>query len=86
MTIEAVGRDILAGPASPELEETFQELGIGLRPPFRVCCFWVEDLESVSAREGAWGLGRFSEMAARSLAQVLARLKILSPGTQVYAC
>ncbi len=66
-------KDILAGPASPELEETFQELGIGIRPPFRVCCFWVEDLTSVSARHGAEGLGRFSEMAVRSLAQALAR-------------
>jgi AraC-like DNA-binding protein len=66
-------RDVLAGPASPELEETFQELGIGIAPPFRVCCFWVEDLEAVAARERGEGLGRFSEMAARSLAQVLAR-------------
>lgn len=66
-------RDILSGPASPGLEETFQELGIAVRPPFRVCGFWVEDLEAVSAREGADGLGRFAEMAARSLAQALAR-------------
>lgn len=66
-------RDILAGPASPELQETFQELGIGIQLPFRVCCFWVEDLEAVAARERTEGLGRFSEMAARSLAQVLAR-------------
>ena len=66
-------KDILAGPASPQLEETFQELGIGIRPPFRVCCFWVEDLETLSAREGAEGLGRFSEMAVRSLAQALSR-------------
>jgi len=78
-------KDILAAPASPELEETFQELGIGIRPPFRVCGFWVEDLEAVSAREGAAGLGRFTEMAARSLAQALARwgqgeVVSLSPG------
>jgi len=79
-------RDILAGPASPELEETFAELGIGIRAPFRVCCFWVEDLEAVSAREvGAEGLGRFSELAARSLGQVLSRwgqgeVVPLSPG------
>ena len=66
-------RDILAGPASPELQETFQELGIGIQLPFRVCSFWVEELEAVAARERAEGLGRFSEMAARSLAQVLAR-------------
>ena len=66
-------RDILSGPASAELEETFAELGIGIRPPFRVCGFWVEDLEAVAARERSHGLGRFSEMAARSLVQVLGR-------------
>jgi YesN/AraC family two-component response regulator len=84
-------KDILAAPASPELEETFQELGIGIRPPFRVCCFWVEDLVSVAAREGAEGLGRFSEMAARSLAQVLGRwgrgeVVVLGPGQAAALC
>ena len=66
-------RDVLAGPAPAELEETFAGLGIGIAPPFVVCCFWVEDLEAVAAREQAEGLARFSGMAARSLAQALAR-------------
>ncbi len=78
-------RDLLAGPASPELEETFQELGIALALPFHVCCFWVDDLAAVAARERAEGLGRFSEMTARSLGQALARwgrgeVVSLSPG------
>ena len=64
-------RDLLATAAPPELEETFTALGIALAPPFAVCCFWVEDLEAVARREGGDGLARFSEMAARSLRQVL---------------
>jgi two-component system response regulator YesN len=64
-------RDLLATPAPPELEETFAGLGIALVPPFAVCCFWIEDLEAVARREGGDGLARFSEMAARSLRQVL---------------
>jgi two-component system response regulator YesN len=84
-------KDILAAPATPELGETFQELGIALVPPFRVCCFWVEDLEAVVTREGAEGLGRFSEMAARSLAQALARwgrgeVVSLAPGQAAVLC
>jgi two-component system response regulator YesN len=84
-------KDILGAPATPELLETFQELGITLRPPFRVCCFWVEDLEAVSAREGSEGLGRFSEMAARSLAQALGRwgrgeVVTLGPGQAAVLC
>jgi len=78
-------RDLLAAPASPELVETFGELGIGLSPPFHVCCFWVDDMAAVAAREGAEGLGRFGEMATRSLAQALSRagrgeVVSLSPG------
>jgi two-component system, response regulator YesN len=78
-------RDLLTGPVPAELEETFAELGIGIALPFRVCCFWVEDLAGVAAREGAGGLGRFAEMAARSLAQALSRwgrgeIVSLSPG------
>jgi two-component system, response regulator YesN len=65
-------RDLLATAASPELEETFAGLGITLVAPFAVCCFWVEDLEAVSRREGDDGLARFSEMATRSLRQALA--------------
>lgn len=81
-------RDLLAMPASPELEETFAGLGITLAPPFAVCCFWVEDLEAVSRREGEAGLARFSEMAARSLRQALAaagrgELVPLGPGHAV---
>jgi two-component system response regulator YesN len=84
-------RDILAAPASPELAETFEELGIGLRPPFRACCFWIEDLPAVAARQGEEGLGRFSEMTVRSLAQVLARwgrgeVVALSPGHAAMLC
>jgi two-component system, response regulator YesN len=84
-------KDILAAPASADLLETFQELGIGIRPPFRVCCFWVEDLEAVVARGGAEGLGRFAEMAARSLAQTLARfgpgeVAVLAPGLLAVLC
>lgn len=65
-------RDLLSATASPELEETFAGLGIAVAPPFAVCCFWVEDLEAVSRREGGEGLARFSEMVARSLRQALA--------------
>lgn len=65
-------RDLLSAPAPPELEETFAGLGIGLAPPFAVCCFWVEDLEAVSRRERGEGLARFAEMATRSLGQALA--------------
>jgi two-component system, response regulator YesN len=65
-------RDLLTTAAAPELEETFAGLGITLVPPFTVCCFWVEDLEAVSRREGEDGLARFSEMATRSLQQALA--------------
>jgi two-component system response regulator YesN len=84
-------RDILTSPASPELGETFEELGIGLRPPFRACAFWVEDLPAVAARQGEEGMGRFSEMAVRSLAQVLARwgrgeVVALSPGQLALLC
>lgn len=64
-------RDLLAAAAPPELEQTFAGLGIALAPPFAVCCFWIEDLESVARREGGDGLARFSEMAARSLRQAL---------------
>lgn len=84
-------RDILAGPAAPGLGDTFEELGIGLPVPFRVCCFWVEDLAAVAARQGEEGLGRFSEMAVRSLAQVLARwgrgeVVALAPGHAAVLC
>ncbi len=65
-------RDLLAGAAQHELEETFAGLGIAVAPPFAVCCFWIDDLADVSRREGADGLARFSEMAAGSLRQVLA--------------
>jgi two-component system response regulator YesN len=64
-------RDLLATPATPELEETFAGLGIALAPPFAVCGFWIEDLAAVSRREGEDGLARFAEMAARSLRQAL---------------
>jgi two-component system response regulator YesN len=64
-------RDFLSAAALPELEDTFAGLGIALAPPFAVCGFWVEDLETVSRREGG-GLGRFSEMAMHSLRQALA--------------
>jgi two-component system, response regulator YesN len=81
-------RDLLSTAASPELEETFAGLGITLEPPFAVCCFWVEDLEAVSRREGGEGLARFSEMATRSLRQALAaagrgELVPLGPGHAV---
>ena len=65
-------RDLLSAPVPPELEETFPGLGIALVAPFAVCCFWVEDLEAVVQRERGEGLARFSDMATRSLAQVLA--------------
>jgi two-component system, response regulator YesN len=65
-------RDLLSAAVPPELEETFAGLGITLVAPFAVCCFWVEDLEAVVQRERGEGLARFSEMATRSLAQVLA--------------
>lgn len=68
-------RDLLtvSGPGARDLEETFQGLGIGLEPPFLVACFWVKDLGAVAARQGADGMVRFSELAASSLAQVLAK-------------
>lgn len=66
-------RDLLNGPASQELEETFEELGIEIKPPLFVCCFWVKDLEQVIARQGADGMVRFSALAASSLVQVLAK-------------
>jgi two-component system response regulator YesN len=68
-------RDLLtvSGPGARDLEETFQGLGIGLAPPFLVACFWVKDLGAVAARQGADGMVRFSELAASSLAQVLAK-------------
>jgi two-component system response regulator YesN len=53
-------RDLLSASTPPELEETFGGLGIALAPPFAVCGFWVEDLESVSRREAGGGLARFS--------------------------
>jgi YesN/AraC family two-component response regulator len=65
-------RDLLSAPAPPELEDTFTGLGITLVPPFAVCCFWVDDLEAVSRREGDVGLTRFAEMAIHSLRQALA--------------
>jgi two-component system response regulator YesN len=65
-------RDVLAAPATPELEETFPGLGIALAPPFAVCCFWVEDLDAVARRESGDGLTRFSELATRSLRQAIA--------------
>jgi two-component system, response regulator YesN len=65
-------RDLLSASTPPELEETFGGLGITLVPPFAVCCFWIEDLEAVSRREGDGGLVRLSEMAAHSLRQALA--------------
>jgi len=68
-------RDLLtvSGPGARNLEETFQGLGIGIEPPFLVACFWVKDLGAVAARQGADGMARFSELAASSLAQVLAK-------------
>jgi two-component system response regulator YesN len=64
-------RDFLSAAALPELEETFDGLGIALAPPFAVCSVWIEDLDAVSRREGG-GLGRFSEMAIHALRQALA--------------
>jgi two-component system response regulator YesN len=65
-------RDLLAGAAPPELEETFACLNIALAPPVGVCCFWIEDLEAVSRREGDGGLIRFGELVMHSLRQSLA--------------
>jgi two-component system, response regulator YesN len=81
-------RDLLAAPASPELEETFAGLGIALTPPFAVCGFWVEDLDAVARREGGDGLTRFSEMATHLLRQALAaagrgEVVALAPGHAV---
>jgi two-component system response regulator YesN len=66
-------RDALAAPATRELVDTLDGLGVALSPAFVPCCFWVEDLEAVSRREGEDGLGRFADLAARSLAQALGR-------------
>ncbi|HET6438638.1 MAG TPA: response regulator [Anaeromyxobacter sp.] len=66
-------RDVLAGAASAALEETLQGLGIVLPPPLHVCCFWIDNLQAVAAREAPDGLERFTEMVSRSLWQVLAR-------------
>ncbi|HEY0478381.1 MAG TPA: response regulator [Kofleriaceae bacterium] len=65
-------RDLLTASAPPELEETFAGLGITLVPPFAVCGFWIEDLETVSRREGEGGLARFLETTTHSLRQALA--------------
>jgi len=66
-------RDALANAATAELAETLAGLGVTLEPRFVVCCFWVEDLEAVSLREGDEGLSRFADLAVRSLAQALDR-------------
>jgi two-component system response regulator YesN len=66
-------RDALTSPATPELAETLAGLGLALTPGFVVCCFWVEDMETVSRREGDSGLARFADLAGRSLAQALGR-------------
>jgi two-component system, response regulator YesN len=81
-------RDALASPATPELAETLAGLGVTLEPSFIVCCFWVEDLEAVSRREGEDGLSRFADLAGRSLAQALGRsgrgeVVLMSPGHAV---
>jgi two-component system response regulator YesN len=81
-------RDVLATPATSELEETFAGLSIALAPPFAVCCFWIEDLDAVARREGENGLTRFAEMVARSLRQAIAaagqgELVPVSPGYAV---
>jgi len=66
-------RDALAAPATSELVETLAGLGVALAPCFTVCCFWVEDMEAVSRREGEHGLLPFADLAVRSLAQALDR-------------
>jgi two-component system, response regulator YesN len=81
-------RDLLSTGTPPELEETFAGLGIALAPPFAVCGFWIEDLETVSRREGEAGLVRFSEMVAHSLRQTVAatgrgEVVLLGPGHAV---
>ena len=64
-------RTLLLAPASPDLEETFRGLRIGIALPFVVCGLWIEELARITARQGAEGLGPFTEMVARALHQVL---------------
>jgi len=66
-------RDALTSSATSELAETLAGLGVSLEPRFVVCCFWVEDMDVVSRREGDHGLAHFADLAVRSLAQALGR-------------
>lgn len=78
-------RTLLLAPASPDLEEAFRGLRIGIALPFVVCCLWIEELARVTARQGPEGLGPFTEMVARAIQQVLPRWGVgevvtLAPG------
>ena len=66
-------KDLLAGPGSADHAEVLAGLGVSLAPPFFLCAFWVKDFEEVALRFHDEGLGRFSSMVERSLAQVLAK-------------
>lgn len=66
-------KDLLAGPAGADHAEVLAGLGVSLAPPFFLCAFWVKDFEEVAHRYHDEGLGRFSSMVERSLAQVLAK-------------
>jgi two-component system, response regulator YesN len=64
-------RDLLSGPPSEEIAESFSFLGISLGSPFSVVTAWIEDFDAVELRWRDEGLSRFSDMLFRSLSQVL---------------
>lgn len=80
-----VVRDLLTTQAPPEIEEIVEGLRLEIVAPLRVCCFWVEDLAQVTAKQRTAGLERFSDRVLRTLRQTLPRwgrgeIVALSPG------
>ena len=80
--------DLLQGGEAEELCASLAGLGLEFGAPFAVCAFWIEDFAAVREKWGREGLGRFSDMARRSLAQVLAKrgsgeVATLKPGHEV---
>jgi YesN/AraC family two-component response regulator len=66
-------RDLLLQPPAPGSEELLAGLGLSPAAPFHPCALWIRDFEAVAERFHGEGLSRFTEMAQRCLAQVLAR-------------
>jgi len=64
-------RDLLAGPAPDDIEESLACLGLSFSFPLAVIAVWIEDFDAVEQRWKGEGLARHADMLYRSFRQLL---------------